>query len=161
MVKEAKPSNKVWLDGAIVEAGDARISIFTETVMRGANIYEGLRGYWSERRGNFFIWHLDTHIRRLFQSMKIIAHDPLIARPSSRRLSSIGPAPTSSVKTFTSGSSPTSVRAAASAVSGQARSPPAPGSPAAAKTRRCRSRRHPRVRELAAPHQRRDRPAAR
>lgn len=76
MVKEARPNNKVWLDGAIVEPEHAKISIFTETAMRGANVYEGLRGYWSEKRGNFFIWHLDAHIRRLFQSMRIMRMTP-------------------------------------------------------------------------------------
>ena len=30
MVKEARASNKVWLDGKIVEPQDANISIFTE-----------------------------------------------------------------------------------------------------------------------------------
>lgn len=76
MVKEARPNNKVWLDGVIVEPEDANISIFTESAMRGANVYEGLRGYWSEKRGNFFVWLLDAHIRRLFQSMKIMRMTP-------------------------------------------------------------------------------------
>lgn len=76
MDKEASPVHKVWLDGAIVAPEDAKVSIFTETAMRGANVYEGMRGYWSEKRGNFFIWHLDTHIRRLFQSMKIMRMTP-------------------------------------------------------------------------------------
>ena len=76
MVQEAKPNNKVWLDGKIVEPEDAKISIFTECAMRGANIYEGLRGYWSERRNNFFIWHVDEHLKRLSQNMKIMRMTP-------------------------------------------------------------------------------------
>jgi len=80
MAKEARSYNRVWLDGAIVEPEDAKISIFTECAMRGANVYEGMRAYWSERRGNLFIWLLDQHIRRLGQSMKIMrmtpAYDP-------------------------------------------------------------------------------------
>lgn len=76
MLKEARPVYRVWLDGAIVEPADAKISIFTETAMRGANVYEGIRGYWSDRRENFFIWHLDTHLRRLSQSMKIMRMTP-------------------------------------------------------------------------------------
>ncbi len=76
MVKEARPINKVWLDGVIVEAEDAKISIFTESAMRGANVYEGLRAYWNERQRNQFVWLLDAHIRRLFQSMKIMRMTP-------------------------------------------------------------------------------------
>lgn len=76
MVAEARSNNKVWLDGVILEPEDAKISIFTESAMRGANVYEGLRAYWSEKRGNFFVWLLDAHIRRLFQSMKIMRMTP-------------------------------------------------------------------------------------
>ena len=76
MLKEAKPVYKVWLDGKIVAPEDAKVSIFTETAMRGANVYEGMRGYWSEKRSNFFLWHVETHIRRLFQSMKIMRMTP-------------------------------------------------------------------------------------
>ena len=42
MVKEVQPNHKVWLDGAIVAPEHAKISIFTETAMRGANVYEGI-----------------------------------------------------------------------------------------------------------------------
>jgi len=76
MLKEAGRSDKVWLDGAIVEPEDAKISIFTETAMRGANVYEGVRAYWSEKRNNLCVWLLDAHIRRLFQSMKIMRMTP-------------------------------------------------------------------------------------
>jgi branched-chain amino acid aminotransferase len=76
MVKEARPTSKVWLDGSVVEPQDANISIFTETAMRGANVYEGLRAYWSEKHGNLFVWLLDQHIRRIFQSMKIMRMTP-------------------------------------------------------------------------------------
>ena len=76
MVKEAQPNNKVWLDGVIVEPENANISIFTETAMRGANVYEGIRAYWSEKRRNMCVWHLKTHIRRLHQSMKIMHMTP-------------------------------------------------------------------------------------
>ncbi len=76
MVKEARSKNKVWLDGVIVEPEHANISIFTETAMRGANVYEGIRAYWSEKSGNMFVWHLDAHIHRLHQSMKIMRMTP-------------------------------------------------------------------------------------
>src|SRR5581483_5052171 len=76
MLREARPIYKIWLDGRIVPPEEAKISVLTECAMRGANVYEGMRGYWSERRSNFFLWHLDTHVQRLFQSMKIMRMTP-------------------------------------------------------------------------------------
>lgn len=84
MVKEARPG-KVWLDGVIVEPKDAKISILTESAMRGANVYEGLRAYWSERNGNLYVWLLEAHIRRLFQSMKIMRMTPPYAPADLRK----------------------------------------------------------------------------
>ena len=43
---------KVWLDGKIVPPEDATLSVFTLTVLRGANVYEGLRAYWNAARQN-------------------------------------------------------------------------------------------------------------
>ena len=68
--------HKVWLNGEIVEPEDAKISVFTATAMRGANVYEGLRAYWNEDKGNLFVWKLDQHLERLFQSMKIMRITP-------------------------------------------------------------------------------------
>ena len=64
------PHHKVWLDGEMVEPEDAKVSVFTATAMRGANVYEGLRAYWNEDQGNLFVWKLDQHLKRLFQNMK-------------------------------------------------------------------------------------------
>lgn len=68
--------HKVWLNGEIVEPEDAKISVFTATAMRGANVYEGLRAYWNEDKGNLFVWKLDQHLERLFQNMKIMRITP-------------------------------------------------------------------------------------
>ena len=68
--------HKVWLDGDIVDPEDAKVSVFTATAMRGANVYEGLRAYWNEDQGNLFVWKLDQHLERLFQNMKIMRITP-------------------------------------------------------------------------------------
>ena len=34
----------VWMDGAFVPVEDAKLHIDTECVMRGANVFEGIRG---------------------------------------------------------------------------------------------------------------------
>ena len=76
MVNETPPTQRVWLDGNVVAAEDANISVFTEAAMRGANVYEGLRAYWSEARENLYIWKLEDHLTRLFESMKIMRMTP-------------------------------------------------------------------------------------
>ena len=54
---------KVWLDVKIVPPEDATLSVFTLTVLRGANVYEGLRAYWNPARRNLYVWKLDEHLR--------------------------------------------------------------------------------------------------
>jgi branched-chain amino acid aminotransferase, group I len=63
---------KVWLDGKIVPPEDATLSVFTLTVLRGANVYEGLRAYWNPARQNLYVWKLDEHLIRLGHSMKVM-----------------------------------------------------------------------------------------
>ena len=80
VVTETSPTKRVWLDGNVVTAEDANISIYTESAMRGANVYEGLRAYWSDERANLYVWKLDDHLARLFQSMKIMRMTPPYSR---------------------------------------------------------------------------------
>src|SRR5438093_204 len=63
---------KVWLDGKIVDPEDAKLSVFTLTVLRGANVYEGLRAYWNPAKKNLYVWKLDEHLKRLGDSMKVM-----------------------------------------------------------------------------------------
>lgn len=62
----------VWLNGAIVPQAEANVPIFTQTAQRGANVYEGIRAYWNQEKQNLYLWKLDAHVKRLFQSMKIM-----------------------------------------------------------------------------------------
>ena len=38
-----------WMDGEFVPWGAAKVHVRTECVMRGANVFEGVRGYWLSR----------------------------------------------------------------------------------------------------------------
>ena len=60
---------KVWLDGKIVDPEHATLSVFTLTVLRGANVYEGLRAYWNPDKRQLYVWKLDEHLKRLGNSM--------------------------------------------------------------------------------------------
>ncbi len=64
--------HKVWLNGEIVPPEEAKISVFSQAVLRGGSVYEGLRAYRGEERDNLFVWMLDAHIDRLYDSMKVM-----------------------------------------------------------------------------------------
>ncbi|MFP6871244.1 MAG: branched-chain-amino-acid transaminase [Nitrospinota bacterium] len=76
--------SKVWLDGEIVAPEEAKISVFSQAVLRGGSVYEGIRGYWGEERENLFVWMLDPHFDRLYESMKIMRIDPPYSREEMR-----------------------------------------------------------------------------
>lgn len=56
--KKVKPQNK--------------ISLFNPTFLYGINVFEGIRGYWSDRNGELRIFDLDEHLERLYNSADII-----------------------------------------------------------------------------------------
>lgn len=79
------PQHKVWLDGKIVPPEEAKISVFSQAVLRGGSVYEGLRAYWGPERENLFVWMLDPHIDRLFDSMKVMRIESPYSREEIRQ----------------------------------------------------------------------------
>jgi branched-chain amino acid aminotransferase len=57
---------KIWLDGKLVDEADARISVFDHGLLYGDGVFEGIRVY--SRK----IFELEAHIKRLYQSAKVI-----------------------------------------------------------------------------------------
>lgn len=57
---------KIYLDGALVDAADAKISVFDHGLLYGDGVFEGIRLY----SGNVF--RLDEHLERLEYSAKAI-----------------------------------------------------------------------------------------
>ena len=58
---------KVWIDGAIVDAAEARVSVLDHGLLYGDGIFEGIRAY---ARG---VFRLDDHLARLVTSAKAIS----------------------------------------------------------------------------------------
>lgn len=65
------------LDGEIVAYGDARIHAFSGVVKYGCGVFEGLRGYWSEREQELFVFRLDEHMDRMRFGMKLMRYDEI------------------------------------------------------------------------------------
>ena len=62
----------IWFKGDIVPIDDAKINVLSPTSQYGANVFEGLRGYWNETERQLYIFRLDEHISRLKNSMKMM-----------------------------------------------------------------------------------------
>ncbi len=62
----------LWFNGAIVPWEDAKVHVSTATVLRGANVFEGVRAYWNTDERELYIFRNDEHMARLWNSTKIM-----------------------------------------------------------------------------------------
>lgn len=60
------PEMKIFLNGAIVPAREAAVSIFDHGVLYGDGVFEGLRSYGGR------VFRIEVHIQRLFESARAI-----------------------------------------------------------------------------------------
>ena len=54
---------------------DAKVHVFSPAMKYGAGVFEGIRGYWSEARGEMVLFRLDEHLRRLEYSQRVMRFD--------------------------------------------------------------------------------------
>jgi branched-chain amino acid aminotransferase len=66
-------TEKIWMDGELVDWDDARIHILTHTLHYGCGVFEGIRAYPTDDGPAVF--RLTDHITRLFNSAKIFLID--------------------------------------------------------------------------------------
>jgi branched-chain amino acid aminotransferase len=66
-------SEKIWMDGQLVDWDDAKIHILTHTLHYGCGVFEGIRAYPTAEGPAVF--RLTDHILRLFNSAKIFMID--------------------------------------------------------------------------------------
>jgi branched-chain amino acid aminotransferase len=64
------PTEKIWMNGTLVDWADARIHILTHTLHYGTGVFEGIRCY--ETKDGPAIFRLTDHIDRLHKSAKIL-----------------------------------------------------------------------------------------
>ncbi|HXA70638.1 MAG TPA: branched-chain amino acid transaminase [Stellaceae bacterium] len=60
------------MNGEIVPFADAKIHTLTPGVKYGTGVFEGIRGYWNERRKDMYLFRLEEHLNRLHFSMKVM-----------------------------------------------------------------------------------------
>ena len=67
-----KKEDLVWFKGNIIPLSDAKINILSPTSQFGANVFEGIRGYWNKDEKQLYIFRLNDHIIRLLNSIKMM-----------------------------------------------------------------------------------------
>jgi branched-chain amino acid aminotransferase len=60
---------KIWLNDRLVDEQDAKVSVFDHGLLYGDGVFEGIRVYGSK------IFELETHLKRLYESAKVIRLD--------------------------------------------------------------------------------------
>jgi branched-chain amino acid aminotransferase len=67
------PTDKIWMDGTLVDWDDARVHVLTHTMHYGSGVFEGIRAYPTSR--GVAVFRLREHMERLLQSAKIFMID--------------------------------------------------------------------------------------
>jgi len=67
------PTDKIWMNGELVDWDAAQIHILTHTLHYGMGVFEGVRAY--ETEDGPAVFRLTEHIERLFNSARIMMMD--------------------------------------------------------------------------------------
>ena len=67
------PTDKIWLDGALVDWDEARVHVLTHSLHYGSGVFEGIRAY--PTADGVAVFRLRDHIERLFASAKVFLID--------------------------------------------------------------------------------------
>lgn len=66
------PPKLVWKNGEFVNWESLRVHVYNIGGIAASGIYEGIRGYWNEEKKQLYINSIKPHVKRLFNSMKIM-----------------------------------------------------------------------------------------
>jgi branched-chain amino acid aminotransferase len=61
-----------YFKGNFVPIEDANINIMNHSFMYGTAVFEGVRGYWNEKRKEMYLFRMREHFERMQDSMKIM-----------------------------------------------------------------------------------------
>lgn len=70
------PPRHVWLNGQLVPFEQATVPITAMGASGGLAVFEGIKAYWNADQEQLYVFRLDAHLRRLYQSMKIVRMAP-------------------------------------------------------------------------------------
>lgn len=61
-----------YFEGKVVPFEEARISVATHAFLYGTAVFEGIRGFWNEARGEVFVFRLREHMERLARNARLL-----------------------------------------------------------------------------------------
>ena len=67
------PTQKIWMDGELVDWADAKVHVLTHTLHYGSGVFEGIRAYPTSE--GVAVFRLADHIRRLLASAHVLMID--------------------------------------------------------------------------------------
>jgi len=67
------PTEKIWMDGELVDWADAKVHVLNHTMHYGSGVFEGIRAYPTKR--GLAVFRLRDHIVRMFASAKVFMID--------------------------------------------------------------------------------------
>ena len=68
---------RIFFNGEIVPFEAATIHLLSPCVKYGAAVFEGIRGYWSDREGDLLLFRLREHAERLRASARVLGLQPI------------------------------------------------------------------------------------
>ncbi|MBW2149495.1 MAG: branched-chain amino acid transaminase [Deltaproteobacteria bacterium] len=72
MSQQSNNPKYIWMDGKLVPFEEATIHVMTPCARYGTNVFEGIRAYWNDKKGELYCFRLHEHYVRLAESMKIM-----------------------------------------------------------------------------------------
>ena len=70
MIEKRHPKY-LLMNGELTPYDDARVHVLSTAFKYGASVFEGLRAYWNEERGELYGFRLREHFQRLIESLRI------------------------------------------------------------------------------------------
>jgi len=64
----------ILMDGVATPFSEAKVHVLAPAITYAAMVFEGIRAYWSETRGELFLFRLDEHLQRLQASMRTMRY---------------------------------------------------------------------------------------
>jgi len=64
--------NLIWVRGEIIPQSRATVNVLSPMAQFGLNVFEGVRCYWNEDRGELYAFRLHEHLDRLMQSCRLL-----------------------------------------------------------------------------------------
>lgn len=64
--------NLIWIRGEIIRQSRATVSVLSPMAQFGLNVFEGIRCYWNQDKGELYAFRLKEHLDRLMLSCRLV-----------------------------------------------------------------------------------------